>query len=228
MNRKIQFLILGVILLLPAFIFIFLHVAGRNVYRVPEVNPFDSLNILNPQNINCPDYRVNGVHRIPPFRLLNQDSVEVSEEIVKGKIYVAAFFFTRCGNICLDMSRQMYRLQETFKNYPDVLLLSYSVDPEFDRPKVLKMYSEKYQADPNKWIFLTGNKDSIYELARCGYYVVAKPYENRPNDFIHSDKLVLVDKQKRIRGYYSGTLREDVDRLITEIQVLMREQQKPL
>jgi len=226
-NKKLQFLLLGVILLLPAFVFILLHSTGKNVYRVPEVNPFDSLSILNPQAGNCPDYRVGGTHRIPSFSLLNQDSVIITEKALEGKIYIADFFFTKCGGICIDISKEMYRLQETFKKYDDVMLVSHSVDPEFDRPSILKTYSEKYNANLSKWIFLTGSKDSIYELARCGYYIVAKPNQEKPNDVIHSDKLILIDKQKRIRGYYSGTLREDVDRLITEVQILMREEVQP-
>jgi protein SCO1/2 len=228
MNKNaLKIIILSITLVLPVLIFILLKTTGSNVYSLGEFDPLknrkDTLNILNPASNNCPDYTKDNVHRIPPFSFINQDGVRFSSEQLAGKVYVADFFFTTCSSICIEMSSEMKRIQETFKNNPDIMLVSYTVNPENDTAPVLKQYAERYSADTKKWNFLTGNRDSIYNLAHCGYYILAKPNEKDVADFIHSDKLILVDKEKRIRGYYSGTDKEDIDRLIIEIQLLMRE-----
>lgn len=164
-------------------------------------------------------------NRIPAFKLIDQDSQLVDQSVVKNKIYVADFFFTRCGTICPKLSSQLTRVQDIFQENPDIVFLSYTVDPEHDRPKQLKEYAQKYSAIPGKWYFLTGSKSEIYDLAMHGYYlpVVDKNVpEGKPDEtFIHSQKLVLVDKQGIVRGFYDGTDKVDVDRLVLEIRVLL-------
>ncbi|MDW7691274.1 SCO family protein [Flammeovirgaceae bacterium SG7u.111] len=185
-------------------------------------NKFE-LQVYNPQAVNCEPNLIDSVHRIPSFSLLNQGGEKVTEKDLEGKVYVADFFFSRCPNICIEMTSQLLRVQEAFENEQDLMIVSHSVDPEHDQPAVLAEYAKEKGIDSNKWQLLTGDKPAIYELARCGYFITAKPSQTLENDFIHSDHLVLVDKEKRIRGYYSGTDREEVDRLITEIHVLLHE-----
>lgn len=218
-NQLLKAGALTLILVLPALAFLFLQGFGENEYALP---------ILNPESEECtPNKGADGIHRVPAFSFINQDGQPFSDKNLEGKIYVTDFFFTRCPDICLTMSSELARVHEAMKKYSDVIILSHTVDPEFDSAQVLKAYAQRYGADTNRWIFVTGSKAAIYEQARCGYFIAAKPAtSNTTLDFIHSDKLVLVDKEKRIRGYYSGTKREDVDRLITEIQVLLSEYKK--
>ncbi|MEN7549270.1 SCO family protein [Rapidithrix thailandica] len=226
MKKSLQAGTLIIILVVPAFIFIGLHLFGENKFDLPVYDgnqPEDKeLMVFNPKSANCPDV-AGEQHHIPEFQLLNQDSSQfLAAEALKGKVYVANFFFARCLGICINMTSELLRVQDKFKDHPDVRLVSFTVDPKNDRPKELKDYAEQYRIESPFWTLLTGEKQEIYDLAHCGFYLVAKPAEEDPNDFIHSDKLVLVDKEGRIRGYYSGTDREEVDRLIQEILVLLQ------
>ncbi len=225
MKKYLQAGILLILLAVPASIFIFLHVFGENKYEIGVLD-VNELAVYNPKVANCLQNVEEGVHRIPAFSLTSQDERTVRRDDFAGKILVSDFFFTTCPSICKQMTTELVRVQEFFSKEPSVHLLSFSVDPTHDTPEVLRDYASLYGADTKRWTFLTGNTEDIYELARCGYFLVAKPNEELANDFIHSDKIVLTDKENRIRGYYSGTDREDVDRLITEIQVLLREYQQ--
>ena len=164
-------------------------------------------------------------NRIPPFSLIDQDGKTVNQSVVKDKIYVASFFFTRCGTVCPQISSQLTRVQDIFRTNPGIAFLSHSVDPEHDRPAQLKAYAQKYEAIPGKWYFLTGSKADIYNLAMRGYYlpvVDAGVKDGTPDEtFIHSEKLVLVDREGIARGFYDGTDKTDVDRLVLEIRVLL-------
>ncbi len=220
MNKRFRGALLLLMLLLPVSAFVFLHMFGENRYTldVPE-----NLKVYNPKSAGCDESTTAGTHTVPDFAFTNQAGNSYGSQDLEGKIYVVDFFFTRCPNICIEMTSELLRVQDKFKDRDDFRLVSVSVNPEYDTAGVLQEYAGRYGADPKLWNFLTGPKDDIYELARCGYFIVAKPAESDPNDFIHADKFVLVDKEKRIRGYYSGTDREDVDRLIAEAQVLMHE-----
>ena len=164
---------------------------------------------------------------MPDFRLTNQEGQTFSGTNLKGKVFVADFFFTRCPGMCKKMSSQMTRVQERYLNNPHVQIVSFSVDPEHDTVPALQNYAGIYGIRPDKWQLLTGEKAQIYKLAKYGYFVTAK--ENDPeatnieDQFVHTDKFVLVDKEGQIRGYYDGTNRKDVDRLITEISILLQE-----
>lgn len=162
-------------------------------------------------------------HTIGDFTFIDQDSNIVNQSIVNDKIYVADYFFTTCKTICPKMSDQLMRVQLAFKDDPEVMILSHTVDPEEDSPSTLNAYAEKHNAIKGKWYFLTGDKKQLYDLARNSYFVTAMPGDGGPDDFIHSEQFVLVDKQKRIRGFYDGTEYNDVKRLIDEIKVLKKE-----
>ncbi|MFN7014533.1 MAG: SCO family protein, partial [Bacteroidia bacterium] len=161
--------------------------------------------------------------RIADFKLLKQNGDTVSLKNLDGKIYVADFFFTTCPTICPKMSDQMYRVYQKYLDNPNVVIVSHTVMPEVDSVPVLKAYADKYHAKSEKWIFLTGSKEEIYKLARKSYFAVITEGDGGISDFIHTENFILVDKQKRIRGFYDGTSKEDVDRLIKEIGYLLKE-----
>ena len=140
---------------------------------------------------------------------------------------MASFFFTRCTTICPKISTQISRVQDTFEGDSEIKLISISVDPVHDRPEQLKAYAQRFDANPMQWSFLTGEKKIIYPLILMGYHVPladASEYDqaikNPDETFIHSERLVLVDKEGIIRGFYDGTDKKEVDRLLVEIKVL--------
>ena len=189
--------------------------------------PVPVLKIYKPSDINPElvdiDQQIDKPHRIADFKLLNQNGDTVSLKNLEGKIYVADFFFTTCPTICPKMSDQMHRVYEKYLKNPHVVIVSHTVMPEVDSVPVLKAYADKYHANADKWMFLTGPKDEIYHLARKSYFAVITEGDGGVSDFIHTENFILVDKQKRIRGFYDGTSKEDVDRLIKEIGYLLKE-----
>lgn len=162
-------------------------------------------------------------HTVPDFSLIDQKGKPVSQQNIGNNIYVADFFFVTCPTICPKMSTQFSRLQEQFKNEDYIRLVSHTVNPEEDSVPVLAKYGNEYGAIPGKWYLLTGDKQEIYRMAREGYLVNAMQGDGGPDDFIHSELFVLVDKHKRIRGFYDGTSEKDVERLIDEIKLLRLE-----
>jgi len=159
--------------------------------------------------------------QIPDFRLIDQDSQVVTPENVKDKIYVADFFFTSCPTICPIMKTQMLRVHEHFKNNSSVKILSHTIDPRHDTVAVLKDYATRLEVDTKQWSFLTGDRN-VLMLAQKGYLVSALEDKNEAGGFAHSGAFVLVDKQRRIRGYYDGTKPEKVDLLIKDMELLLK------
>ncbi len=162
-------------------------------------------------------------HRIADFRLINQEGETKTTASWKGKIVIADFFFTHCPTICPQMTKSLKAVQEAFKNDTGIFFNSFTVDPESDSFPQLKIYAGRFNIDNHNWDLLTGSKKDIYKLARNSFMVVATDGDGGPGDFIHSDKLVLVDQQKRIRGYYDGTSHEEVTQLIVDIKKLKNE-----
>ena len=163
-------------------------------------------------------------HTIGNFRLVNQDSVTVTNETLEGKIYVADFFFTSCRTICPVMKTQLMRVYEAVEDDSEVAIVSHTIDPEYDTVGLLHDYAERLGVKSNKWHFLTGNKDSIYYLAQTSYFVTAMEDEGQEDGFIHSGAFLLIDKHGRIRGKYDGTKEEEVDKLLQDIEVLKKEE----
>lgn len=168
----------------------------------------------------------NPGHKVGRFSFLDQNGNKVTENDVKDKICVAEFFFTNCEGICPKMNDNMVLVYEAFRNDPSVILLSHTVDPERDSVSQMKNYSLKYDADPLKWRFLTGTKDSLYGMALNDYLIsVADSTVDSKNPvFIHSPYFILVDKFKQVRGFYDGTIPEKVQLLIKDIAELKKEQ----
>jgi len=161
-------------------------------------------------------------HRIADFNLLNQHGGSSSLKDWDNKIVVADFFFTRCPVVCPKMTRSLKKVKEIYSNETQLLISSFSVDPERDSVSHLKQYAEKMNIRDN-WSLLTGDKKEIYKLARNSFMVTATDGDGGELDFIHSELLVLVDKQKRIRGFYNGTIPSEVDELIRDISRLKNE-----
>lgn len=159
-------------------------------------------------------------HTIADFSFVDQDSSVVTNETFEGKVYVADFFFTSCPTICPIMKQQMLRVYEEFEDNPKVAFLSHSIDPTHDTVAVLHDFAEKLGVNSDKWHFVTGDKDEIYEIGEKSYMVVANEDENAPGGFIHSGAFLLVDTKRRIRGVYDGTVPDQVDILINDINKL--------
>jgi protein SCO1/2 len=170
---------------------------------------------------------VNGTdtvyHKIAPFKFVDQDSSWVTNQTYKDKIYVADFFFTSCRTICPIMKTQMVRLYELTKDMDDVMLLSHTIDPEYDTVALLHDFAKRLGVESKRWHFVTGVKDSIYKIAQTSYFATAMEDKTEPDGFIHSGAFLLIDKQGRIRGKYDGTKEEEVNRLVGDIKMLRLE-----
>ncbi len=160
---------------------------------------------------------------IPNFKFFNQDSVEITQDAFKGKIYVADFFFTSCSTICPIMHRNMKTLYDKYKGNSEVMFLSHTIDFKYDLPSVLKKYAQKLGVDGPQWQFAYGTKDEVYGIAEKDYLVAVQEDNTATDGYIHQGWLVLVDKHKRIRGAYDGTKDEDVAKLKDDMAILLAE-----
>lgn len=158
------------------------------------------------------------------FSFVNQDSQVVTNQDFQDKIYVTDFFFTSCPTICPIMKSQMIRVHDKFKDQDDFILLSHSIDPN-DSVAVLSDYAQKLGIQSKNWMMVTGKKEKIYEMAKH-YMTEAGADMNAPGGYIHSGAFVLLDKQQRIRGFYDGTKKEEVDNLLQDIEKLLNEGEK--
>ena len=178
------------------------------------------LPILGQRTVNGTD---TVYHTIAPFRFVDQDCASVTHETFRDKIYVADFFFTTCRTICPIMKTQMLRVYEATKEMPDVLILSHTIDPDYDTVALLHDFARRLGVESSRWHFVTGVKDSIYKIAQTSYFATAMEDKTEPDGFIHSGAFLLIDRQGRIRGKYDGTKEADVDRLIRDIKRLRGE-----
>ncbi len=162
---------------------------------------------------------LNGQNRkVPPFNFLNQDSLLVSDQDYLGKVYVAEFFFTSCPSICPVMTKNLVELQEAFKGDAKFGVASFTINPRYDRPHVLKKYAEQYGVSDLDWHLMTGEQDKIYDLANSGFNIFAAEVPNAPGGFEHSGLFALIDKKGFIRSrtdkfgnpivYYRGAITE--------------------
>ena len=161
----------------------------------------------------------------PDFEFTNQEGITVNQKTIDGKIYIADFFFVTCPTICPRMKKNLLDVYAKYKTSPDFLILSHTIDPEHDSMAVLKDYAERLGADAKQWHFLRGDRETTYELAEHGYYSTAMADSTEPGGFVHSGGLILVDKQKRIRGIYDGTSANETKVLIQDIETLMNEKE---
>lgn len=162
-------------------------------------------------------------HKVADFSFVDQDSTLITPSTFNDKIYVTDFFFTSCPTICPVMKTQMLRVYEKFKDNDEVALLSHTIDPEYDTVALLHDYAERLGVSSDKWHFVTGEKDAIYDMGLKSYMVTAMEDDQEPGGFIHSGAFILVDKDKHVRGMYDGTEKDQVDRLILDVEKLLRE-----
>lgn len=161
-------------------------------------------------------------HTIPAFKFLNQDSTYITDKNYDNKVYIANFFFTHCPSICPTMNRNLLKVYEQYKDSDQVYFLSHSIDFKYDQPHVLKEYAHKLGVSNDHWNFVTGSKADIYGIANQ-YLVYTAEDKNAPGGYDHQGYLVLIDKQKRIRGAYDGTNDEQVAKLQKELAILLQE-----
>jgi protein SCO1/2 len=190
---------------------------------LPIINPVD----LSEEMVDPELLRLGYGHTIGDFSFKDQTGKLFTQKQLKGKIFVAEYFFTTCGTICPKMNVQMQRVQEAFNSNYKVQILSFTVNPAVDTIEQMQRYANEHSADAKQWHFLTGEKDKLYDLARKSFFVL-KPAEAENqgdvgSDFIHTNNFVLVDQKMRIRGYYDGTSIKEVDKLIHDIEHLLEE-----
>lgn len=211
---KLKFLYITIL----AFILVVITACNQSSKKqLPIYNPTD----FNPALVDKSQQSISEYHTVADFNLINQNGETITQENYKDKIYVTDFFFTSCTTICPIMTDNIRKLQEEFLTENDIMFLSLSVTPEIDSIPVLRAYADDKGVIDSKWNVTTGNKKHIYELARKSYFAVVEQGDGGLQDFIHTPNFVLVDKKKQIRGVYDGTNDEEIQRLISDIKILL-------
>lgn len=189
--------------------------------RLPVYQPAD----VNLSLVDTAVQYVKRYHKIADFALINQNGDTITQDFYKGKTYIADFFFTTCPSICPKMTANMKVLQGRIQD-DDIFLLSHTVTPEIDSVPVLKAYALKNGVDDQKWNLVTGPKKAIYDLARKSYLAAKTAGDGGPFDMIHTENFVLVDRTGRIRGFYDGTQKDEIERILEDIKILKDEYSK--
>lgn len=205
-----------VFLFLSAIIVYLFYNALQPKKKLPVFQP----SMVNPELVDSTLQYVKKYHTIADFSLTNQNGRQITQEAYRDKIYVADFFFTTCPTICPLMTKNMADIQERIKNDNEVLLLSHSVTPEIDSVAQLKKYALEKGVLDTKWNLVTGDKKQIYNLARKSYLAVTIDGDGGPFDMIHTENFILVDKERRIRGFYDGTKTEEIEKLMQDLNIL--------
>ena len=193
------------------------------ILKPKEVLPVFQPAQVNKELVDSTIQYVKKYHTIADFSLINQNGKTVTQDTYNDKIYVADFFFTTCQTICPIMTDHMVILQNKLKDDPEVMLLSHTVTPKIDSVAQLKRYALNKGVLDTKWNLVTGDKKEIYELARKSYLAVKSYGDGGDYDMIHTENFILVDQKKRIRGYYDGTREEDIELLLSDIDILKKE-----
>ncbi|SNR26398.1 protein SCO1/2 [Maribacter sedimenticola] len=212
-----KFKLFGAVLIGVSGVIIYLF---YNALTPKELLPVYTPAMVNAELVPQEIQHVRKYHTISNFSLTNQNGQTITQENYKDKIYIADFFFTTCPTICPIMTKNMALIQQRLGNDNEVLLLSHTVTPEIDSVAQLKKYAIEKGVDDSRWNLVTGDKKQIYELARKSYLAVKTDGDGGPFDMIHTENFILVDKEKRIRGFYDGTNTEDIDQLMTDLDIL--------
>lgn len=216
--KKYRILIITFILFSIVTVSLFYN-ALKPQKTLPIYNPAD----VNPELVDSTVQYVAKYHTIGNFSFTNQNGKTITQKDYEGKIYVADFFFTTCGSICPIMTTNMIDVQKAFANNPKVMILSHTVTPEIDSVPVLKKYALEKGVIDSKWNLVTGDKKDIYSMARKSYLAVKLGKPEELYDMVHTENFVLVDAERRVRGFYDGTKKEEVKKLIEDIQWLLTE-----
>ena len=212
-------LFLSVVIVLSVIILFLFYSALKPKKMLPIYNP----SMVNPELVDSTVQYISKYHTIADFSFTNQNGKKITQKEYEGKIYVADFFFTTCGSICPKMTTNLVLVQKAIINNPKVMLLSHTVFPESDSVSVLKKYATKNGVIDAKWNLVTGDKKQIYTMARKSYLAVKLGKPNELYDMVHTENFVLIDSKRRVRGFYDGTKKEDVQRLIADINFLCSE-----
>ncbi len=207
----------GIVLLGISAVIIYLF---YNALVPKKLLPVYSPAMVNAELVAEEIQHIRKYHTVSDFELTNQNGKTVTQDDYQGKIYIADFFFTTCPTICPIMTKNMVAIQNEIKEDKDVMLLSHSVTPDIDSVAQLKKYALEKGVIDSKWNLVTGDKKQIYELARKSYLAVKTDGDGGPFDMIHTENFILVDKEKRIRGFYDGTDKEAVEQLLDDLRVL--------
>lgn len=205
-----------VLLVLSGVIVVLMYQALKPERRLPIYQP----SMVNPELVDSTLVYVKKYHSIADFKLINQNGDTITQADYADKIYIADFFFTTCPTICPVMTANMADIQKVIETDDEVMLLSHSVTPEIDSVPQLKKYAVEKGVIDAKWNLLTGDKRQIYELARKSYLAVLDDGDGGPYDMIHTENFILVDKERRIRGFYDGTSNEAIEQLLEDLKVL--------
>lgn len=209
----------GVLLIFSVITISLFYSALKPKKSLPIYNPSD----VNPELVDSTVQYIRKYHTIADFSFVNQNGKTITQKDYEGKVYVADFFFTTCGSICPKMTTNLADVQKAIINNPKVMLLSHTVFPETDSIPVLKAYANKNGVIDSKWNLVTGDKKEIYTMARKSYLAVKLGKPEELYDMVHTENFVLVDQKRRVRGFYDGTKKEDMQRLITDINYLCSE-----
>ena len=216
--KKYRILIITFILFSIVTVSLFYN-ALKPQKTLPIYNPAD----VNPELVDSTVQYVAKYHTIGNFSFTNQNGKTITQKDYEGKVYVADFFFTTCGSICPIMTTNMIDVQKAFANNPKVMILSHTVTPEIDSVPVLKKYALEKGVIDSKWNLVTGDKKDIYSMARKSYLAVKLGKPGELYDMVHTENFVLVDAERRVRGFYDGTKKEEVKKLIEDINWLLTE-----
>ena len=212
-----QFKFLALVLLIVSAVIISLF---YNALQPKEILPVYQPAMVNFELVDSTLQHVKKYHTIADFALTNQNGKLVTQKDYENKIYIADFFFTTCPTICPIMTKNMAGIQDKILNDEDVMLLSHSVTPDIDSVPQLKKYALEKGVKDSKWNLVTGDKQQIYELARKSYMAVKTDGDGGPYDMIHTENFILVDKERRIRGFYDGTDSEEMKKLLSDLEIL--------
>ena len=207
---------IGIFIVFSAITLFLFYGALKPKKTLPIYNPAD----VNPELVDSTIQYVSKYHTIADFSFTNQNGKTITQKDYEGKIYVADFFFTTCGTICPKMTANLVDVQKAIINNPKVMLLSHTVFPEVDTVAALKAYALEHGVVDSKWNLVTGDKKEIYAMARKSYLAVKLGKLSELYDMVHTENFVLVDAKKRVRGFYDGTKKEDIERLIEDINFL--------
>ena len=206
----------GVLLVFSAVTIFLFYSALKPAKSLPIYNPSD----VNPELVDTTVQYISKYHTISDFSFTNQNGKSITQKDYEGKIYVADFFFTSCKSICPKMTTNLVEVQKAFLDNSKVKLLSFSVMPDVDSVSVLKEYAKINSVIDSKWNLVTGDKKAIYAMARKSYLAVKQGKPEELYDMVHTENFVLVDSKRRIRGFYDGTKKEEIQRLIEDINWL--------
>ena len=184
--------------------------------------PIYQPDMVNKELVDTTVQYVRKYHKVPDFKLVNQNGDTITQKNYEDKIYITDFFFTTCQGICPIMTDHMVKIQAEFKDDPEVLLLSHSVTPEIDSVAQLKKYAEEKGVIDEKWNLVTGDKKQIYDLARKSYLVAKSQGNGGKYDMVHTENFALVDKNKQVRGFYDGTNPEAIEQLVEDVKLLKK------